>query len=401
MLRIYLDTNLLTKLDQADHSSLKGFLLKYSDYLNTVYSSAHISDLERSSDLDLTQKDLTVIRHYSENQCLAKYWGDENLQYDTRDPIEFYESTKKEPFGALKTSLSSNNDLLKVTRSNIDKQLPRKYIGNVKSNIFDYLNSKLPETFFKKNFDEIVSDSLKLRGKDGHPSFFDRFVTRYNTLDLVGYKSDNKSSTMNIVIDGFHAFYAAHCDILISEDKRFREKSQVMYHELGIETRIFSEKDFCDEVDNLITPIKDMSSINELIKGIRSLNPENYYSVIDTKSLVAEYFTEGFFAGFFNYIIQVCTNEDTTIIALIKEHKTLSNWFYYKELKYLVRVFVNLLGSDAHGKGDFLGEHEFEDDNWIGRTWLFESILMTLSKKPKETGCRICISNRELKNRSW
>jgi hypothetical protein len=443
MLRLYLDTNLLTKLDKAEHSQLKALLLKYADYLNIVYSSAHISDLEKSSNAELTLKDLNTIRFYTNNQCLAKYWGIENLSYDIRDPIEFFETSKEttidvesafknienecqklgieSPFERLKklntkmdfdvtnevdqssffrrfkeeqtfsslfedvkdilqASLTSNL-LLKEVRTHFDKHLPREVMGNVKEDIIGYLNQELPKTIFNKTFDDLTNNSLKLSNKRQH-SDFDRFVTRYCILDLVGYKSDNTSTTPNIIADGSHAFYAAHCDIFISQDKRLRDKAKIIYNEFGVDTPIFSEKEFCESIDRIILKIQDTSTFTDIISKISSLNVESFYSVIDTKSTVREYFLGTFFAGYFNYVIWVSTIDDNYIIAFTKDLRTLSNWFYYKELKTLVKSFVEWLGPDIHNRSEFVDEsQEFSQDGiWIGRAWVFEKILITLTK---------------------
>ncbi len=99
-MRIYLDTNILTKLD--DHLELKGILDQYSEYLNIVYSEAHIDDLSRSSDREKTIEDLTRIRELTHGQCMVKYHKEKNVTYEKRDPVEFYETT-------LETSFSPTN----------------------------------------------------------------------------------------------------------------------------------------------------------------------------------------------------------------------------------------------------------------------------------------------------
>jgi len=440
MLRIYLDTNLLTKIE--DFPLLKEKLSIYSDYLNIVYSSAHIDDLSRSSNAELTLKDLNTIKYYSQDQCLAKYWGEDSLRYDTRDPIEFYETSKEtsidivdtftyldqeceklgieNPLNKLGTkvtfdapidqqnnlfsftrfkrnptfkslfddiaevfqqSLTSNN-LLKVARTQFDEQIPRSAIANIKGNIIDYLNEELPKTVFNKTFDELALDSLNLRGKDKSYSHFDWFITRYNILDLVGYKSDNNSTTSNIVTDAFHAFYAAHCDIFLSQDKRLRDKAKVLYKESAITTLIFSETEFCNFIDQLIFRIQTTTRLADFIRNIHTLNTECFYCNIDTRSVITEYRLETFFAGYFDYVIWVMTDNDTTITVFTKENRTLSNWYYYKELQSLVKVFVELLGPDMNNNVEFTNiEQELAEDKiWAGRMWHFEGLLISLSQ---------------------
>ena len=441
MLRIYLDTNLLTKI--ANFPLLKEKLVAYADYLNIVYSSAHIDDLKRSTDEEKIQKDLNTIKFLSEDQCLAKYWGEDNLRYDTRDPIEFFDSfegnnfdisnafdsiskeyeklgidnplnrlnglnsissehknkisdhsflkrfNKEATFESLLQDViemlqnaQTSDDLIKIAKNNFDKYLPREVIGNVKGNIIDYLNEELPKTVYKKTFDELTLDSLKLRNKDKDYSKFDWFITRYNTLDLVGYKSDKKSIIPNIVTDAFHAYYAAHCDVFLSEDKRLKNKASVVYKEFGIKTLIFSEKEFCSLIDSLIIKIKNAEDIVDFIGKINTLNIVNTYSILEDRSLVREYYLGTFFAGYFDYIIWVSTVDGYNLINFIKDNNSFSNWYYFKELRCLVNLFFEWLGPDVNS---FYGYNELEEysDNktWVGRKWVFENLIISFSQE--------------------
>lgn len=438
MLRVYLDTNLLTKIN--NYPLLKEKLESYHDYLNIVYSSAHIDDLQRSGDVEKTQKDLATIKEYSEDQCLAKYGGIEHLTYDTRDPFEFFETCndakidlsnifnsadeklrglgisanlnslfknngnsvisqnqnqtffqKFQTEGTFESLVGdvlemlhnsqSNNDLLKFVRESFDKDLPRKVLGNVQENVFDFLNQQLPETTFKKTFDQLTIDSLKLKNKDKSASRFDQFITSYNMLDLVGYKSDNKSNIPNIVSDSFHAFYAAHCDIFLSEDKRLRGKAKVIYEEFNIDTLIFSEKEFCEYVDQLIVKINGIETILvDIFKHIIELPVQTIYSSVENRSTIKNYFLQVFFAGYFDHLFWVETIENYRILTFFKHNKTYSNWIYSKELKSLVKTFINILGPDINNNHEFQTEsQEFSDQKtWIGRNWQFENFSVIL-----------------------
>ena len=439
MLRIYLDTNLLTKI--KDYPSFEDKLNSYTDYLNIVYSSAHIDDLKRSTNYEKTQEDLKTIKKLSENQCLAKYWGQESICYDTRDPFEFYESFQNSPYDLtrpwdflqnefdklgienplknlrfslptqevpldiqnpfnrftkdntfeslfedvtdiLRHSLNSNEYSKKV-RESFDKKLPRNVLANVKENVIDYLNDELPKTDFNKSHDDYVIQSLKLGNKDKCYSDFDWFVARYYCLDLVGYKSDNKSTTANIITDAFHSFYAAHCDVFITEDKRLRQKSKVLYEEFDIETLIFSQDDFCEHIDKLISKFEKIQDLTNIYKDIRDLPVAKYYSIVDTKTLVAEYFLQKFFIGYYDYIICVYPNDNSSISNFIKKNKTFSKWYYFKELKSLITPLVDLFGPDIHGNRFFLTTtHETgETGLWIGRKWFFDNFVVTLTQE--------------------
>ncbi len=448
MLRIYLDTNLITKI--SNYPLLEETLELYSDYLNVVYSSAHLDDLKRSTDADKTELDLSIIKKYSKNQCLAKYWGIEDITYDIRDPFEFFESFTNPSFD-LKEALTNfdnecnklgienpldklknlsiaipeksdeinpdstnpffkrfrdnptfaslfediaetlqqalnSSDLLKTARNNFDKHLPRKVIGNKKENIIEYLNIELSKTKLNKSLDEYVLQSLKLGNKDKSYSQFDWFITRYYCLDLVGYKSDNNSTTSNLITDAFHAFYGAHCDIFLSEDKKLKEKAKVVYEEFGIETIIWSANEFSEFIDKLIKKIADGKSLVDIILQLRSHPIKATYSNLDNKATITEYFLEAFFIGYFDTAFWVDTSDGSTIIHFIKDNRTFSKWFYFKELTSLIKICIELFGTDVNNNTFLNEEIEFLDqNNWIGRKWAFENFLIQLNKD-KELG---------------
>jgi len=110
---------------------LKEKLGNYADYLNIVYSSAHIDDLQRSSDPSKTREDLATIKKYSEDQCLAKYWGVENFSYDIRDPFEFFE-----------TSIDTKVDYNNIFKS-ADEKLKESGISNTFKDLFKVAASAL------------------------------------------------------------------------------------------------------------------------------------------------------------------------------------------------------------------------------------------------------------------
>lgn len=97
-MRIYLDTNIITKLD--DHTELKKVIDAYGEYLNIVYSEAHIDDLIRSNNREKTIADLEKIREITHKQCIAKYPKQQHVTYEIRDPVEFYQTTLDNSFSA-------------------------------------------------------------------------------------------------------------------------------------------------------------------------------------------------------------------------------------------------------------------------------------------------------------
>ncbi|MEO7211194.1 hypothetical protein [Mucilaginibacter sp.] len=419
------------------------------DYFNLVYSAAHIDDLQRSSNHEKTLIDLNSIKSYTKNQCIAKYWGENEVTYSVRDVLEFFESSTDDKFEIKDTfkfideecaklgiesplaglgelthnikfetltelfpdnfnaflnksktdpslralledalELLSNQEvsrsLMKATRLNFDKYiLPRKILGNVKHNVISYLNDNLPKTLLKKSFDDFTNDSLNINHKNKPYSYYEWFHTRYANLDLIGYKSDNKSTTSNIVTDASHAFYAAHCDLFLTEDSRLRDKAQIIYEESQIGTIILNQKQFCEKLNGLIYKISNLQDIINYIKHIKDIPQSIIYSNIESKSVVRNYNLQQWFAGYFDLLITADTVDNHCIYTFVKLRNSLSNWYYNEELKVLVKIFVDIFGVDHCGM-TFLGNNLEElksGKTWVGRQWTFNNVEIRLTQE--------------------
>lgn len=70
----------------------------------------------------------------------------------------------------------------------------------------------------------------------------------FNTLEGCGYCSNKDIRTsVSGIYDTAHSIYASYCDILVSNDKRFRKKADAVYYYLGIQTKVLSFDEFNTE----------------------------------------------------------------------------------------------------------------------------------------------------------
>lgn len=77
------------------------------------------------------------------------------------------------------------------------------------------------------------------------------FQTIFNVLDALGFWQDvvQAGSTMNRIYDANHAYFATACDYFITDDKKTRNKANVVYQILGYKTKAISFLDFKKIVD--------------------------------------------------------------------------------------------------------------------------------------------------------
>ena len=77
------------------------------------------------------------------------------------------------------------------------------------------------------------------------------FQTIFNVLDAFGFWQDivQTGSTMNRIYDANHSYFATACDYFITDDKKTRNKANVVYQMLGYKTKAISFIEFKRLVD--------------------------------------------------------------------------------------------------------------------------------------------------------
>lgn len=105
-------------------------------------------------------------------------------------------------------------------------------------------------------------------------SFYDKITSSYHMLDFLGYKADKlpkeTDSMNNIAMDAEHAFYAAHADILVSNDKNLLLKAKVLYHYFKVDTLVVDPSNFHERLNTILAQAKftpNLAGLNTIIRN--------------------------------------------------------------------------------------------------------------------------------------
>lgn len=279
----------------------KHFLAPYSNAHISDLSRGYYKDPS------YTPAHLANITKLTENLCLTQYWGEGKVRWHYREPKEFLESAIKDndematTFTDLLGSIS--DDSLGSALANLQTLLlkmmpvpatfrqiyshnpifnsiyPRtktemnayalcedlySFSYKVRNDYALYKNfrkflteskQKLPQ--YRKLFNSAESnlsgktkyltwdelwDHASPKFKDSANHDYDKVMKLFTTTDLKGYRQDERFA--NMIDDGLHCFYAAHCDYFITIDKRCADKARLVYDKLGVATAVFSPAEF-------------------------------------------------------------------------------------------------------------------------------------------------------------
>lgn len=241
---------------------------------------------------------------------------------------------KREKYIGVRANIQNNS--LKISTDSTEWEAE-----NVIDNIDEILKSfGVQQTFLELN--EFVVKQIK---KD-KSTIYDEFTSLYLMLDMLGYKSDKlkKSSNnmLNIINDGLHSFYGAHCDYLITDDKNLVKKSIAIYSKYRLKTRVLSTDEFVNSFSDLFP--EKYKHISKLISDFNILlSQENFVeNVVAENGVVSEVFKfEQLVLDYFNYATRTYYSEfETTEIIFAREYQNYSQFLFYNELDNLIRYIL-------------------------------------------------------------
>jgi len=298
----------MERLDQDEKNiylELSSILGSEGNYV--PYSNAHLKDLVRGykKNPDYIHGHLEIIVRLTNNLCICQYWEKQNVTWHYRRVVDFFDELKDEQ----KSDSETFEDLLDSDRSIIGKlqkelleclPVPKEFKSiysedpifniiyprtKIEMNVFalasdlhdfsslinsDYslyrsLKQILIKTMvkFQKNhqiyrllktsnvqhpkyleIDLILDEFSKNQKADKGNPYFHKIFDTFFKFDLKGYKTDGQFP--NMVDDALHTFYAAHCDIFITNDDRCKYKAEKTYERLKISTGVYSPKEFIE-----------------------------------------------------------------------------------------------------------------------------------------------------------
>lgn len=233
-MKVYLDTNILVDIEngiiQEDMTSMNSDVGYY-------YSAAHIDELLNGLDKHPELKDIRIytIEHLCGTKYIATEVGSFVGGFEEVSPLEVYEFSMQHK--ALHDYLNRVSDAIVLNRNGFLEWLgiSKIEIGNYKpTEIFNILDDKLKK-HWGYGIKVYLEESKATTGRSVFSSLF-------NLLDYACYWHD-KSNTSRLY-DSSHAYFAQYCDVLVSNDRRMRIKTEAVYSYLGIETKVYSSSKF-------------------------------------------------------------------------------------------------------------------------------------------------------------
>lgn len=261
-----------------------------------------------------------------------------------------------------------------------------KYVNNGKFTV-DYnsidFNDDLKNSVLQKSFIEYVNSNLNPNG-DKEISDYDFYINAYFTLDLLGISKEPSKTVRfrNVMNDGYHSYYGAFCDYVISDDQGFLKKTKVMYKLLNIKTEVMHVEEFISYFKLLSNNSESSPArfsellINDLKNGIViSSKPSLKFNRHTTT--IKPYHK---YLGYFNTIDSI-KEDDQDYIFLSRTTVNYSYFSFYREYEGVINKAVKLFGTDSDFKGEYnwtVENAEINEGNWKGRIWEFDNLTILI-----------------------
>ena len=209
------------------------------------------------------------------------------------------------------------------------------------------------------------------------------FLEIYNTLEIYGIVKGKprKQALSNMIDDGRHSFFGSFCDIVVSIDSDFIDKTKFIYDVFDYKIGVFNIDEFRQWLElskqQYISGFKGL--LAEFNKDFTTV-PEFHREVQDEKLFVL-YKLSQTHLSYFN-LIGLVFSDKFEYYFFSKEDINQSTGTLIKEIQNVTDILINDLGNDIYGKGVYV-KNEFIEGNWSGRVWLFDNIQINLSFQQK------------------
>ncbi|MCB0471890.1 MAG: hypothetical protein KDC56_02405 [Flavobacteriaceae bacterium] len=250
-MKIYLDSNIFIYLENKSLTIADLEDLIKSKITKILFSATHISEaLEIEGNTAIERKNriikrLNLIENITQNHYINESIGNEVYEI-IESPFEVFKTITDVPFA--QNSMKSLINLIgEDQRVEIRKvlNLDPKRINNYKPDeVIEHLNYKLSETGQDFTFLSLIELGISYHKDAKTFGRSNRFAAIFELLDMFGYWKDTATSKSNYArfSDSSHAFFASYCDYFITDDKRTRNKTEVVYKIYDIKTKVISSK---------------------------------------------------------------------------------------------------------------------------------------------------------------
>lgn len=246
MLKIYLDWNIITHIDES-YPNLLQMMQEYNHLFVFPFTTAHIRDIVHKSDLNnvLLQHDVDLLSSICDKHFLM-------FEDNTMKP--FFE-TPKDYIGENGQILSLIQNTEFISRSTYIsmKQMFQKYIENTDrkafqdiqgsscNNVMNNINRFIKKYMSADNIEQFIKNNCPEETYDNKEALF---KTIYFMLDFFGFRQEEKKKEFNnIDTDASHIFNAAYCDYMVTKDGRMSEKCKALYGEYKVQTQVITPQE--------------------------------------------------------------------------------------------------------------------------------------------------------------
>ena len=434
-MRIYLDSNIFQRLKKESFSNLLQLINEDKKHNIYCYSEAHVLDLVRDSS-NHKNHDLEFIEKIVDDN----FWHyNKEILFDFIKPLEYLNSIDTETNFSIEDTLNDNtfpfsllknilldcplpfNEILSQNQTPSDFPESLKKVFLESTNMYEFTvaftkySNEIADTqkkfkeqlkFLKENQSKIdinkhlgiegfengkLIDKIKFRDtlikyflKDKSAIYkYDLFLSLYNSLEIFGFVNGSlkKQELPNMINDGRHAFFGSYCDIVVSLDKDFVNKTKFIYDLFDIKTNVLNLEEYQNWLE--FSPQQIALTFLDLIKEC-NLDFSNMTELLrenqDEKHMVLYKLDQTYFSYF--DVIGLVFSEKPQYYFFTKDFNNQSSGTFIKEIKYVTNRLINELGCDINGNGEYK-EGEIIDGIWQGRVWLFENVQINLNIKNK------------------
>lgn len=331
------------------------------------------------------------------NLISEKYGNINDLFKNLRNENNFYNLLKDVSNLMVKNELQST--IYKTIRNASVTGLKIKTDYKQWGNPFEYLDKLLVKNQMFQSFQHMIDGILNDINKEKPSSRFDYFINYYLSLDVFGYYPDKVFP--NLIDDATHAYYGAHCDIFVTDDKYTYHKVKEIYNHFNIATKVCKAADFPSEFYQLNeignnNPKNISEQIVEIIRNSFIL----LKSMDDEFNPVTIYKIQHPIADFFNRM-QISHFSDSTSLFIYKKTDNYSTFLFWTEIKSIVNKIVSDLGIDDNLKAEFNPEteqNEISNKVWEGRIWKQYPIITEIIYNYEDFGLALRITLFDLNN---
>ena len=165
--------------------------------------------------------------------------------------------------------------------------------------------------------------------------------------------------------DSRHDYIGVTCDVIVSKDVDFIEKTKFIYDVFDIQTLVLSFQEFnntsyTNPSDNLSDFLDEILYIFENLDNDRIQKEGIKFLSIPLSSM---------YIGYFNVLYRV-EQENKKIFIASKKIDNYKNKSLLKEIELITNRLVDVFGKDMHDL-DYFNRSEIIDGEWKGRVWEF------------------------------